>query len=337
MIQKKELYEEELRDELKKEIIGQDQAIEAVVQAVLVADLGVCDPNRPLGSFLFLGPTGVGKSQLCRSLAKVLYGDEKEAVTINCTEFKNPHDVAKLTGAPPGYIGHDQAPFLIQEKINKRLTVVAFEEVEKADRALHDLLLQVLERGELKTGRGLDLNFRNCFIFMTSNAGSKEHDNRHRRYIGFTHPITPEDAKKMQELRQEVFSKAIRSQFSPEFLNRIDEQIIFNSLKEEHLMQILNKLLLDVQARLAMAGLGTSISEDAKRFLVKKGTNLLYGARPLRKALREYLEFPVVSEYYKWKKSSRGGPVEIQIGLGKNGEKLRFVFRNRLISGVTTA
>lgn len=316
----------EFRDTLKKEVFGQDHAVEAVVRAVTVADFGACDPRRPLSSFLFLGPTGTGKSHTGRSLAKILHDDEEAVVAINCTEFKNPHDVAKLVGAPPGYVGHEQPPFLTQEKIDKKLTVVIFEELEKADRALYDLLLQILERGELKTGRGVDLRFYNCFIFMTSNVGVKEDDDRSRGHIGFwdehAHPISPEEA---ESLRLGTFQKAARHQFNPEFLNRIDEILVFNRLSDKHLFQILDKILLDVRARLAMRGLGTIISDNAKKFLIKKGTDLLYGARPLRRAIREYLEFPIVSEYQKQVRSGVDMTQhDLHVETNKSEEALKF-------------
>ena len=290
---------QELREQLKREIIGQDRALDAVVRAVVVAELGICDPKRPLGTFLFLGPTGTGKSQIGRSLAKVLHGDESEVVAINCTEFKNPHDVAKLVGAPPGYVGHEQPPFLTPEKLEKRLTIIIFEELEKADRALYDLLLQILERGELKTGRGVDLNFNHCFIMMTSNVCAKEVDDITKNAgIGFGPPAQKFellDRDAADEKIQTVCISAVEDFFSPEFINRIDEIITFNRLKDDQLLAILDKFLLDTRARLAMAGVGTAIGDGAKRFLIEKGTNLRYGARPLRRAVREYLEFPLAA------------------------------------------
>ena len=293
------LNAKELRDKLKREIIGQDRAVDAVIRAVMIADLGICDPRRPLGTFLFLGPTGTGKSQIGRSLAKILHGNESEVVAINCTEFKNPHDVAKLVGAPPGYVGHEQPPFLTPEKIEKKFTITIFEELEKADRALFDLLLQVLERGELKTGRGIDLSFRNCFIIMTSNVSAREVDNITRNAVmGFGPPAQKFemlDKDSADEKIQTICMKALEDFFSPEFINRIDEIITFNRLKEEDLLSILDKFLLDTRARLAMAGVGTAISDASKRFLIHKGTNLRYGARPLRRAVREYLEYPLAS------------------------------------------
>jgi len=293
------LKEQELREQLKKEIIGQDSAVDAMVRAVMVANLGICDPQRPLSTFLFLGPTGTGKSQIGRSLAQILHGKDSGLVVINCTEFQNPHDVSKLTGAPPGYIGHDHPPFLTQEKLEKKGTIVIFEELEKADRALNDLLLQVLERGEMKTGLGVDLSFRNCFIILTSNVCAKEVDQiTTNNTIGFGPSL-----QKLQDLDRDVANDKIRSVcigavedfFSPEFINRIDEIITFNRLQDEHLMAILEKFLSDTRSRLAAAGIAAIVSEGAKRFLINRGTNLRYGARPLRRAVREYLEYPLAA------------------------------------------
>ena len=325
------LKTQDLRDQLRKEIIGQDRAIDAVVRAVVVADLGICVPQRPLGTFLFLGPTGTGKSQIGRSLAKIIHGDDREVVAINCTEFKNPHDVAKLVGAPPGYVGHEQPPFLTQEKIQKKFTIVIFEELEKADRALYDLLLQILERGELKTGRGVDLSFNNCFIIMTSNVCAKEVDNITKNaVIGFGMP-----AQKFEDLDQDsadakiqtVCIGAVEDFFSPEFINRIDEIVTFNRLKEDHLLQILDKFLLDTRARLAMTGVGSAISDEAKRFLILKGTNLRYGARPLRRAVREYLEFPLANMI-----AEKGIEPNSVVHIDVTGDELQFQF-GRLMKG----
>jgi ATP-dependent Clp protease ATP-binding subunit ClpA len=294
------LKEQELRDQLRREIIGQNKAVDAVVRAVMVANLGICDPQRPLGTFLFLGPTGTGKSQIGRSLAQVLHGTDTGLVVINCTEFKNPHDVSKLTGAPPGYIGHDHPPFLTPERLEKKFTVVIFEELEKADRALNDLLLQILERGELKTGLGIDLSFRNCFIMLTSNVCAKEVDQiaKNNMGIGFAprlERLSELDQDASDDRIQSVCIGAVEDFFSPEFINRIDEIVTFNRLKDEHLVAILDKFLMDTRSRLASAGIAAIVSQEAKRFLIKKGTNLRYGARPLRRAVREFLEYPLAA------------------------------------------
>jgi ATP-dependent Clp protease ATP-binding subunit ClpA len=293
------LRDHDLREQLRKEIIGQDRAIEAMIRAVMVANLGICDPQRPLGTFLFLGPTGTGKSQIGRSLAHILHGQDSGLIVINCTEFKNPHDVSKLTGAPPGYIGHDHPPFLTPEKLEKKGTIVIFEELEKADRALTDLLLQILERGELKTGLGLDLSFRNCFIVLTSNVCAKEVDQIAKNIrIGFSPQFERLDETERDTADDRIHSVcigAVEGFFSPEFINRIDEIVTFNRLKDEHLFAILDKFLFDSKQRLASAGITVMISDSAKRFLIEKGTNTRYGARPLRRAVREYLEYPLAT------------------------------------------
>lgn len=312
------LKAKELREQLKREVIGQDQAVDAVVRTVVVADLGICDPRRPLGTFLFLGPTGTGKSQIGRSLAKTLHGEETDVVAINCTEFKNPHDVAKLVGAPPGYVGHDQAPFLTQDKLEKRLTVVIFEELEKADRALFDLLLQILERGELTTGRGINLSFKNCLVMMTSNVCAKEIDNITKNEImGFSPP-----PKNSQDMAAEIPDARIRAAclgaverfFSPEFINRIDEIVTFNPLKYDDLVAILDKFLAETRDRLATTGVMMSVAESAKRFLIEKGTNLRYGARPLRRAVREHLEFPLANLIAESELSGHNQAVQVEVG-----------------------
>src|SRR5262249_13967527 len=222
-------------------------------------------------------------------------------------------------------------PFLTQEKIQKKFTIVIFEELEKADRALYDLLLQILERGELKTGRGVDLSFNNCFIIMTSNVCAKEVDNITKNaVIGFGMP-----AQKFEDLDQDsadakiqtVCIGAVEDFFSPEFINRIDEIVTFNRLKDEHLLAILDKFLLDTRARLAMAGVGSVISDAAKEFLIEKGTNLRYGARPLRRAVREYLEFPLASLI-----AENGAQTNHVVHIEVAGDQLSFQF-GRLMKG----
>jgi ATP-dependent Clp protease ATP-binding subunit ClpC len=319
------LKDQELREQLRKEIIGQDRAVESMIRAVMVANLGICDPQRPLGTFLFLGPTGTGKSQIGRSLARILHGNENGLIVINCTEFKNPHDVSKLTGAPPGYIGHDHPPFLTPEKLEKKGTIVIFEELEKADRALTDLLLQVLERGEMKTGLGVDLSFRNCFIILTSNVCAKEVDQiakNNSLSIGFSPRVESlEDGDVADDRIQSVCIGAVEGFFSPEFINRIDEIVTFNRLKDEHLFTILDKFLFDSKSRLSTAGITVMISDSAKRFLIERGTNTRYGARPLRRAVREYLEYPLAALI-----AERGSAPNQMVHIEADKESLSFDF-----------
>ncbi len=288
------LKAEELADLLRKEIIGQDEAVHAVVRAVTVAMLGVTDPRRPLGTFLFMGPTGTGKSAMARALAKALHGDEDKVVVINCTEFRHSHEVAKLIGAPPGYVGHDEQPFITPEKIKDRFSIVIFEELEKAHPALFDLLLQVLEAGELFTSKGEKLDFTKSFIIMTSNVSAREIDEINREAIGFQPPSPSEpDPDKYDRHIRSVCMQALERSFRPEFINRIDEIIVFRRLKHEDYKKILEKFLLDTRARFALAGIGTIVTDEAKEFLLKKGINTRYGARPLKRAVRKYLEYPL--------------------------------------------
>lgn len=313
----------ELKQQLNREIIGQEQAMEEILQVVAVALMGVSDLQRPLGSFLLLGPTGVGKSQTGRSLAKIIHGDERKAITINCTEFSNPHDVAKLVGAPPGYVGFEHPPFLAPEMLTENFTILVFEELEKADRTFFNLLLPVLERAELKTGRSHNLCFNHCFILMTSNLGSYHYDASLRGQIGFCSelhdPITPEEALTK---RENVFLTEARRHLPPEFLNRFDEIITFKRLGEKELFFILEKFLLEMRARWAARGLEMSLTEKAKNFLIQRGTDFLYGARPLRKAIRRYLEFPLVGF---WSERRQLSPSEfIQVDLARNEQALVF-------------
>lgn len=319
---------EELDVLLKKEVVGQEHAVEAVAGAVVVAAMKVCDPERPLGTFLFLGPSGVGKSQLPRSLAKILHGGEKAVVSVNCTEFKNPHDVAKLVGAPPGYVGHERMPFLTPDKLINFLTVVVFEELEKADPALFDLFLQMLDRGELKTGLGIDLNFKNCLIFMTSNEGTWEADKLRRGRIGLAPPpITPEDANQItadtDNEEKKIYRQAVENTWRPEFINRFDEIIVFHRLQKKHFELILDKFLLDVRARFAMAGMGVTLSSEAKDFLVLMGTSLRYGARPLRRAIQKHLTVPLARFGLKCKNSGQQ-PGNFKVDFDKESNRLVF-------------
>lgn len=295
------ISERQLKKKLKAVIIGQDAAIDALARAVTIASIGICDPVRPLGTFLFLGPTGVGKSQIGRELATILHGSEQHPglVIVNCTEFKSPHDVARLTGAPPGYLGADQPPFITPEKLSDPFSIVIFEEIEKADRALYDLLLQILDRGELTTGMGRLINFRNCFIILTSNLGTQEINKLARgAEVGFNTAMVKfldlAPAKAAEKIKG-VTTKVLENFFSPEFLNRLDELITFNTLSTPDLTAILDKLLGETRSRIAVKGAMVSVSANAKRFLLRKGTNQLYGARPLRRAIRLYLEYPVAS------------------------------------------
>ncbi len=326
-----EILISELRKKLKQEISGQDHALEAVIRICAVATTGICDSSRPLGSFLFLGPTGTGKSETPRALAKIIHGDPNEVIAINCTEFKNPHDVAKLTGAPPGYIGHERPPFLTPEKIQKNFTIIIFEELEKADHDFFNILLQVLERGELTTGQGVRLNFTKCLIFMTSNIGARELDHLMRGEIGFSghgsiiSNLSDDEASKA--ISHECL-KALERNFNPEFINRIDEIIVFNRLKASDLGFILDKFLSDFTYRVNIAGVRVIIDESVKKFLIEKGFNQRYGARPLKRAIRTYLEFPLVEKFLLVKETNPDLIKSCPLIVSTCETGLRFEFKN---------
>ena len=294
-------YEQELNTKLHKEIIGQDAAIAALVQAVVVAKLGVTDPERPLGTFMFLGPSGVGKSQLGRSLAAALHPDDTRiniaAIkapglrVFNCTEFQAPHEVSKLMGAPPGYVGYDNRAALLQEDLEAFGTVVIFEEIEKANVALYSVLLELMEKGILVTGSGTVLDFRKCFIIFTSNLGSEALDRQLSGNIpsfGLSTVNTAQDQK-------QVCMKALESHFSPEFINRLDTVITFGFLKAKDYAAILDKFVAAIQTRFFAKRITLRLTEAAKKFILQNGVNKRYGARPLRRALVKYIDYPVAS------------------------------------------
>jgi ATP-dependent Clp protease ATP-binding subunit ClpC len=280
---------DKVRLDLLQKIIGQDHAIEAIMPALTLANEKLNDPKRPLGSFLFLGPTGVGKSELPRSLARLLHGDESSAVVINCTEYKGYHDVAKLVGAPPGYVGHDMTPFLTQEKLEGDMTIVIFEEIEKADEALYDLLLEIVNKAVLVTGRGYELSFKNCLIFLTSNIGSRQYFEENNRNIGFKEIS-------IHSSRTDLYLRACKNYFNPEFMGRFDEIVIFNDLMMEHFAKILDQFLSDTRVRFSMRGVDLKINKSVNKFLLMKTDCSSYGARPLKQTIKKYLEYPLAKQ-----------------------------------------
>jgi len=290
----------ELKIRLKEEIFGQDHAIETVVNSVAVANMRIADPRKPLGSLMFLGPTGTGKSQLARSLALILCGLHHSLegmhsgiVVINCNEYKLPHEVSKLTGAPPGYVGYDTSGFLTQDQLMNPMTVILLEEIEKADRSLHDLMLQVLDTGRMNTGKNVVLDFQNCFIIMTSNLGAREidsivSDNR----VGFAPKLKFTDS--LQKKMQSVTMQAVEKVFSPEFMNRINEFVIFNPLTKSDMEQILDKFLNQIKNRVSdIHDKLVHFTPQAKAVLMAKGFDVRYGARALRRTVRKLVEYPL--------------------------------------------
>jgi ATP-dependent Clp protease ATP-binding subunit ClpB len=271
-----------MEDRLGQRVIGQEQAVRAVSDAVRRNRAGLGDPQRPIGSFLFLGPTGVGKTELCKALAELLFDDENAMVRIDMSEFMEQHSVARLIGAPPGYVGYEEGGRLTEAVRRRPYSVVLFDEIEKAHRDVFNVLLQVLDDGRLTDGQGRTVSFKNTIIVMTSNLGSQEI----QRLAG----------EKAEAWEVEAKVKAmLQDHFRPEFLNRIDEIILFHSLGQEHIRRIVDVQLNHLSKRLAGRGLDLSVSEAAKKLLVEEGFDPQYGARPLKRVIQQRIENPLAS------------------------------------------
>mgnify|MGYP000265207259 FL=1 len=286
-----------LEDELHKRVIGQDDAVTAVAKAVRRARAGLKDPKRPIGSFLFLGPTGVGKTELARALASSLFGDESAMIRLDMSEYMEKHTVSRLVGAPPGYVGYEEGGQLTDAVRRKPYSVILLDEVEKAHADFFNILLQVLDDGRLTDSQGRTVDFRNTVIIMTSNLGAKAlHKNSTE--LGFLAPKKAEsysnDSKKIdfKEAKKSVLD-AVKRHFRPEFLNRIDEMIVFHPLTEEDLTKIVTILMSDVIKRLGERDLHLEITPEAMKLLVKEGYDFTMGARPLKRAIQRLIEDPV--------------------------------------------
>jgi len=266
-----------LEDELHKRVIGQDEAVTAVAEAVIRARSGLKDPNRPIGSFIFLGPTGVGKTELARALAQFLFDDERALITIDMSEYQEKHTVARLLGAPPGYIGFEEGGQLTEAVRRRPYSVVLFDEIEKAHHDVFNVLLQVLDDGRLTDGQGRVVDFKNTIVIMTSNIGS--------------HLIL--EQRGSYERVKEAVLREMREHFRPEFLNRIDDIIVFHALTEDELRQIVDIQLERLRARLAERNMKLKLTDRAKLHLVHTGYDPVYGARPLKRAIQKQVETPI--------------------------------------------
>ena len=262
-----------MEDRLHLRVVGQDEAIQAVSNAVRRARAGLQDPNRPLGSFIFLGPTGVGKTELARALAQFLFDDEQAMVRIDMTEYMEKHTVSRLIGAPPGYVGYDEGGQLTEAVHRRPYSVVLFDEIEKAHPEVFNVLLQILDDGRLTDGHGRTIDFKNTVIIMTSNVGSELYGLSHRA------------GTRMDQVREQV-TEELKAHFRPEFLNRIDEIIVFHPLEMAHLKQIVEIQLARLESRLAERKIGIDLTDAAKELLAEEGFDPVYGARPLKRTLQ---------------------------------------------------
>ncbi len=274
---------------IHRRIVGQNFAVSLVSQAIRKAHVGLRNPNRPIGSFIFAGQTGVGKTELAKALAEFLYGNENELIRIDCSEYSMSHEYAKLIGAPPGYIGHKEGGFLTEAVKNKPKSVVLFDELEKAHKKVHNLLLQIMDDGILTDNKGVKVLFKDCVVIMTSNVGVEEFKNIEVA-IGFDHKTKDlSHNTKERETR-----KALEKEFAPEFLNRVDEIVTFTSLTKEDSLTIVDIMLNEVIERLRKnLKMEIEFPQKVREFLVEKGFNQKYGARPLKRAIKTYVENPL--------------------------------------------
>ncbi len=273
-----------LEERLHERVVGQDAAVSAVADAIRRSRAGLQDSRRPIGSFMFLGPTGVGKTELAKALAAFLFDDEENMVRVDMSEYGERHTVSRLVGAPPGYVGYDEAGQLTEAVRRRPYRVLLFDEIEKAHPDVFNMLLQVLEDGRLTDGHGRTVDFRNTVIIMTSNLGTAEYQ---RASVGFQ---AAQASASDEQRRRDAIQDALKRAFRPEFLNRVDEFIIFHALEKEHLAPIVDLTVAEVQRRLRERNVKLSLSDAAKEWLIKEGYDPLYGARPLRRVVQRYIE-----------------------------------------------
>ena len=279
-----------MEDELHKKVISQDHAIKSISKAVRRSRSGLKDPKRPIGCFMFAGPTGVGKTLLAKALAEFMFGDEDALITIDMSEYMEKHNLSRLIGAPPGYVGYEEGGQLT-EKIRRRpYAVVLLDEIEKAHPDIFNMLLQVMEEGRLTDSFGRNVDFRNVILIMTTNVGA--HAIKNESKFGFE---VPGDDASFESMKERVYDE-VNKAFRPEFLNRMEEPIIFRHLEKKDLKAVVDLELIKVCGRLEERGYQVVLTDEAKEFLIKKGTNLDFGARPMRRALESFVEDPLSEE-----------------------------------------
>ena len=278
-----------LEEILHKRVVGQDEAVTAVSKAIRRGRVGLKDPNRPIGSFLFLGPTGVGKTELAKSLAEAMFGDENSMIRVDMSEFMEPHSVAKLIGSPPGYVGYDDGGQLTEKVRRKPYCVILFDEVEKAHPDVMNMLLQILEDGRLSDSQGRTVNFKNTIIIMTSNIGARLITDHNK--LGFSgNSNDKEETKNEYEDTKKAVMAELKKEFKPELINRIDDIIVFHKLSDDNVKAIIDIMLKEVAKRLEKQEIKIEISDDVKELIAKKGVDKDYGARPLRRAIQNMVE-----------------------------------------------
>ena len=301
-----------LETELHKRVIGQNEAVEAVAKAIRRGRVGLKDPKRPIGSFLFLGPTGVGKTELSKALAEVLFGDENAMVRVDMSEFMEPHSVSKLIGSPPGYVGFDEGGQLTEKIRRKPYSVILFDEIEKAHPDVMNILLQILDDGRLTDSQGRTVDFKNTVIIMTSNIGARLITDK--KSLGFSEN-KENDNKEYENTKKEVMAE-LKKEFRPEFLNRIDETIVFHKLTDTEIDKIIDLMLKEVERRMKEQGIELKIEKSVKKLVTEKGIDKSYGARPLRRTIQNIVE-DSLAEYILDGKIKAGEELKIAAKDGK--------------------
>ncbi len=277
-----------MEEELHKRVIGQDLAIEAVSRSIRRARAGIKDPKRPTGSFIFLGPSGVGKTELARTLAEFLFGDEDAMIQVDMSEYMEKHSVSRLVGSPPGYIGYDEGGQLTEAVRRKPYSVVLLDEIEKAHPDVFNILLQILEDGKLTDAQGRKVDFRNTIVIMTSNIGAATISKN--QSLGFT--VGDDSGLAYDEMKTRIMGE-LKKVFRPELLNRIDEVIVFHKLSREEIKQVVDLLLKRLREQMAQHEATIELTDEAKEMLVEKGYDPTMGARPLRRAIQRLIEDPL--------------------------------------------
>jgi ATP-dependent Clp protease ATP-binding subunit ClpC len=313
-----------MEEELHKSVVGQDQAIQAIARAIRRSRAGLKDPRRPIGTFVFSGPTGVGKTELARALARFLFADEQALIRVDMSEYMEKFSVSRLIGAPPGYVGYEDSGTLTKAVRRKPYSVVLLDEIEKAHPDVFNILLQVLDEGRLTDNYGRVIDFKNTVVIMTSNIGAR--DITRSKTLGFEQP----DARDTFERMSEKIKDEINKVFNPEFLNRLDDIIVFHPLSREHIAQIVEILFEQVRTRLGEEGLTIRRTPKATEFLVTHGYDEHFGARPLKRAIQHYVEDPL-SDKILTGEFSLGD--EIEVDVAPEGDKLVF----RALSGTKAA
>ena len=304
-----------LEKSLHERVVGQNEAVEAVAKAIRRGRVGLKDPNRPIGSFLFLGPTGVGKTELSKALAESLFGNEDSMIRIDMSEYMEGHSVSKLIGSPPGYVGFEEGGQLTEKIRRNPYSVILFDEIEKAHPDVMNMLLQILDDGRLTDSNGRTVNFKNTVIIMTSNIGARLITDK--KTLGFTSKEeNKEDKKEYEDIKKDVLAE-LKKEFKPEFINRIDEIIVFHKLQKEEMRQIVDIMLKQVIKRMEVQNIKIKIDDDVKDKIIEEGTDANYGARPLKRTIQNLLEDKIAEAILDGKISK---DKEVKIGLNKDGE-----------------